>query len=132
MSESVYNKAKELAAEISKSKELSDVREAEAKMLQNLEARSIIDAFQEKQRAFQMIQSQGHVLTEGQKKEVEELEKQMVENSLIFDFFNAQQNFEQVLAKINQIIGESIGPGAECNSCESVCGEGSCGCEGCH
>jgi cell fate (sporulation/competence/biofilm development) regulator YlbF (YheA/YmcA/DUF963 family) len=127
----VYNKAKELAAEISKSKELIDVREAEAKMFQNLESRSIIDAFQEKQRAFQMIQSQGHVLTEGQKKEIEELEKQMTENPLIFNFFNARQSFEQVLAEINRIIGESIALGAECNSCESVCGEGSCGC-GCH
>lgn len=130
MSVSVYSKAKELAAEISKSKELNNVREAEARMLQDLEARRIIDSFQKKQQAMQMLQSRGQILTEGQKKEVEELEKQMVENSLIFDFFQAQQDFERVLERINRIIGESIGPGPEC-SCESECGEGPCGCNGC-
>jgi len=130
MSVSVYSKAKELAVELSKSKELNNVREAEARMLQDLEARSIIDSFQKKQQVMRMLQSQGQILSESQMKEVEELEKQMVENPLIFNFFQAQQDFERVLERINRIIGESIGLGPECD-CESECGEGSCGCNGC-
>ncbi|HPU35646.1 MAG TPA: YlbF family regulator [Bacillota bacterium] len=130
MSVTVYSKAKELAAELSKSKELHNVREAEARMLQDPEAWSIIDSFQKKQQVFYMLQSQGQTITEAQKKELEELEKQMVENPLIFDYFKAQQDFEQVLERINRIIGESIGLGPECN-CESECAEGSCDCNGC-
>ena len=40
-----------------------------------------------------MLQSQGQTITEAQKKELEELEKQMVENPLIFDYFKAQKDF---------------------------------------
>ena len=91
--------------------------------------RSIINSFQKKQQAMHMLQSRAN-LNRRSEEEVEELEKQMVENPLIFDFFQAQQDFERVLERINRIIGESIGPGPQCN-CESECGEGSCGCNGC-
>ncbi len=130
MSITVYNKAKELAEALSGSKELNDVREAEAKMLEDTEARQIINAFQEKQHHLQKIQSLGQALTKDQTDEVEKLEKQMVENPLIFDFYKARQHFDLVLQRVNKIIGESLGPDPECN-CDSVCGEGSCGCSGC-
>ncbi|OPZ72175.1 MAG: hypothetical protein BWY80_01183 [Firmicutes bacterium ADurb.Bin456] len=130
MSITVYNKAKELAEALSGSKELNDVREAEARMLEDTEARRIIDAFQEKQYHMQMIQSQGQALTKAQKDQVEELEKQMVENPLIFDFYKARQNFELILQRVNKIIGESLGSDPECG-CDSECGEGPCGCNGC-
>lgn len=128
---SVLDKAKELGVELSSSTELISMREAEAMMLQNPEAQEIINEFNEKQRAFQMIQSQGQPLTEGQKKEAEDLEKKMLDNPYIYNFFKAQQTFEKILEAINNIIGEAIGTGSGCN-CGSECGEGSCDCEGCN
>lgn len=128
---SVLDKAKELGMELSSSTELISMREAEAMMLQNPEAQEIINEFNEKQRAFQMIQAQGQPLTEGQKKEAEDLEKKMLDNPYIYNFFKAQQTFEKILEAINNIIGEAIGTGSGCN-CGSECGEGSCDCEGCN
>ena len=54
----------------------------------------------------------------------------MVENPLIFDYFKAQQDFEQVLERINRIIGESIGLGRNA-TVKVECAEGSCDCNGC-
>lgn len=127
---SVLDKARELGVELSNCTELHQMREAEAMMLQNPEAQEIINDFNEKQRAFQMIQSQGHQLTESQKKEAEELEKKMLDNPYIYNFFKAQQTFEKILEEINNIIGEAIGAGSGCD-CGSDCGD-SCECDGCH
>lgn len=127
---SVIEKARELGMELSKSEELNSMRSAEALMLQNPEAQEIIKVFNEKQRAFQMLQSQGLQLTEGQKKEAEDLEKKMLDNPYIYNFFSAQQTFEKILEQINNIIGQAIGAGSGCN-CGSDCSEGSCDCEGC-
>jgi len=128
---SVLDKARELGVEISRCNELINMREAEVMMLQNSEAQEIIKEFNEKQRAFQMIQSQGQQLTEGQKQEAEELEKKMLDNPYIYNFFKAQQTFEKVLEGINKIIGEAIGAGSGC-SCESDCADGACSCNDCH
>lgn len=128
---SVIEKARELGIELSRCKELRGMREAEVMMLQNPEAQEIIKEFNEKQRAFQMIQSQGHELTEGQKKEAEDLERRMLDNPYIYNFFKAQQDFERILEEINNIIGEAIGSGSGC-SCESDCGDGTCSCNDCH
>lgn len=128
---SVLDKARELGMELSISTELINMREAEAMMLQNPEAQEIIKDFNEKQKTFQMIQSQGHPLTEGQKKEAEDLEKKMLDNPYIYNFFKAQQTFEKILEGINNIIGEAIGAGSGCN-CGGDCSEGSCDCEGCN
>lgn len=128
---SVIDKARELGMELSRSEELNNMRTAEAMMLQNTEAQEIIKEFNEKQRSFQMIQSQGLQLTEGQKVEAEDLEKKMLDNPYIYNFFKAQQTFEKTLEQINNIIGEAIGAGSGC-SCGSDCSEGSCDCEGCN
>lgn len=128
---SVLDKARELGMELSRSEELSSMREAEAMMLQNPEAQGIIKEFNEKQRAFHMIQSQGLQLTEGQKQEAEDLEKKMLDNPYIYNFFKAQQTFEKILEEINSIIGEAIGAGSGCG-CGSDCNDSSCDCEGCN
>lgn len=128
---SVLEKARELGIELSRCKELHSMKEAEVMMLQNPEAQEIIKEFNEKQRFFQMLQSQGHQLTEGQKREAEDLEKRMLDNPYIYNFFKAQQDFEKVLEEINSIIGAAIGSGSGC-SCGSDCGTEPCGCEGCN
>ncbi len=115
---SVLEKARELGIELSKSKELVNVREAEEMMLKNPDAQKAIKEFNEKQKAFQVLVSQGLQLTEGQKKEIEELELNMLDNPYVYNFFKAQQEFEKTLEAINNIIGEAIGTNLHC----------SCGC----
>lgn len=123
---SVIDKARELGDEIANSAELIAMRNAEAAMLQDSEAQKIIQEFQDKQKALYMIQSQGHQLTDSQKKEVELLENKMLANPLIRDYFQAQQNFEKVLEEINQIIGTAIA--GQGNSCSDECCSSCSGC----
>ncbi len=125
---SVLEKAKELGIELSNSKELHSLREAEEMMLKNQESQKAISEFNEKQEAFQVIQSQGLQLTEGQKKELEDLEMNMLNNPYVYNFFKAQQEFENVLQSINNIIAESIGmkPG---DGCDCGCGQTNDSCD---
>lgn len=127
---SVLDKARELGAEISISKELISLREAEGMMLKDPGANEVIKEFNEKQQSFQVIQSQGLPLTDGQKKELEELELKMLNNPYVYNFFSAQQEFYKVLEAVNNIISEAIGvkqQGCGCGDNSCNCGDDSCG-----
>jgi len=115
---SVLEKARELGIELSKSKELINVREAEEMMLKNPGAQEAIKEFNAKQQAFQVLVSQGLQLTEGQKKEIEELELKMLDNPYVYNYFKAQQEFEKTLDAVNNIISEAIGANPRC-SCDN-------------
>jgi cell fate (sporulation/competence/biofilm development) regulator YlbF (YheA/YmcA/DUF963 family) len=129
---SIIEKAQELGKELFESKELSTMREAEKMMMENDEARDSIAQFDEKQRAYQVIQAQGMQLTEGQTKELEDLEMKMLNNPYVYNFFKAQQEFQNILESINNIIGSAIGINADNGSEEASCGcdDRSCGCDG--
>lgn len=120
----VLEKARELGEAIANSKELKEMHLAEVAMLQNEEAKKILDEFQEKQRVFQKLQAAGNKLTESQKKEVTALEEKMVNNPLINNFLKKQQNFEKVLDELNKIIEEAIG--SSYNTCEDGYCSGNC------
>jgi len=123
---SILDKARELGAELSDSKELMSLREAEEMMLRNPDAQEAIKEFNEKQQSFQVIQSQGFPLTEGQKKELEDLELKMLDNPYVYNFFKAQQDFYKILEAVNDIIGEAIGMKQQGCNCECDCGDNSC------
>ncbi|MBF7083360.1 YlbF family regulator [Desulfallas sp. Bu1-1] len=120
---SILEKAYELGQEIAASRELADMKNAELLMLQNEEAKKIIEEFKEKQKIYMSIQRQGKELTSSQKEDVERIEKAMLDNPLIYNFFKAQQNFEKVLEEINNIISQAIaGQHASCSDeCCSSC-----------
>ncbi|OAT81405.1 YlbF family regulator [Desulfotomaculum copahuensis] len=124
---SVIEQARLLGDEIARSPELAAMRDAQEAMLGDSRAQEIIQEFQDKQKAFQMIQSQGHQLTESQKKDAEEMERRMMEHPLIVDFFRAQQDFEGMLEQINNIISEAISGRQE--GCSDECCSS---CSGCH
>jgi cell fate (sporulation/competence/biofilm development) regulator YlbF (YheA/YmcA/DUF963 family) len=128
---SIIEKAQELGKELFESKELSTMREAEKMMMENDEARNSIAQFDEKQRAYQVIQAQGMQLTEGQTKELEDLEMKMLNNPYVYNFFKAQQEFQNILESINNIIGAAIGI-TDNGSDEASCGcdDRACGCDG--
>lgn len=120
---SILEKARELGLEIAHSRELAEMKAAELAMLQDPDARQIIEEFKEKQRIYQAIQAEGKQLSESQKRDVEDLEKRMIENPVIAEYFRAQQNFERILEQINSIIVQAIyGEHAECSDeCCTTC-----------
>lgn len=124
---SVLDKARELAAEILDSSELVEMKNAEQAMLNDEEALKLIEEFKNKQKAYQLVKSQGKELTESQQQEVDDLESRMLDNPLILDYFRAQQNFENMLEEINNIIAGAISGGECqcsddcCTSCDSEC-----------
>ncbi|TYO97808.1 YlbF family regulator [Desulfallas thermosapovorans] len=123
---SILEKAYELGQEIAASEELNNMKNAELTMMQDQEAQSIIQEFNAKQRQYMEMQRQGQQLTETQKKEVADLEKRMLDNPLIYSFFQAQQNFEKVLEEINNIISKAIT--GEQSSCSDECCSSCSGC----
>lgn len=124
---SILEKAHELGQEIANSKELADMKNAELMMLQNEEAKKIIEDFNKKQHRYMEIQRQGQELTPSQKEDVQKIEETMLDQPLIYNFFKAQQNFERVLEEINNIISKAImGESASCSDdcCTSCSGCG--------
>ncbi len=128
----ILEKAQKLGKKLSESKELATMREAEKMMLENDESRNAIAQYDEKQRAYQVIQAQGMKLTDGQVKELEDLELKMMNNPYVYNFFKAQQDFQNILESINNIIGEAIGIKEDSGSDNASCGcdDRSCGCDG--
>ncbi|NLI14338.1 YlbF family regulator [Pelotomaculum propionicicum] len=128
---SILDKARELGAELAVSKELINFREAEEMMLKDPHAYDVVKAFNEKQQSFQVILSQGIALTDGQKKELEDLESKMLDNPYVYNFIKAQQEFFKLLETVNNILDEAIGmnqQGCECDDDSCGCGGGSCSC----
>jgi len=127
---SILDKAKELGEEIATSKELLQMRDAEVAMMGNVEARNLVEEFNKKQKSFIELKSRGTKLSDDQIKEVEDLEKRVMGNTLIVDFFRKQQTFENIIEQINEIIGGAIAGGGGCgdggcsDDCCSSCGSG--------
>lgn len=123
---SILEKAYALGQEIATSKELNDMKEAEQELMRDEIAQKIIKDFNEKQKNYMTMQQQGLELTESQKADVKDMEQRMLENPLIYRFFEAQQGFEKVLEEINNIISQAISGGQSCSDdCCSSCS--SCG-----
>ncbi|MFZ5644179.1 MAG: YlbF family regulator [Bacillota bacterium] len=121
---SILEKARELGEEIASSIEIQQMRDAEIAMMNNQEARNLVEEFNEKQRKYLDMKAQGVTLTDGQIKEVEELEKRVMDNPLILDFFRKQQNFERIIEQINEIISSAIAGGS--SGCEGDCSDDCC------
>lgn len=124
---SIMEKAMELGQEIANSVELNEMKNAELAMLQNEEAKKIIEGFNQKQQYYMELQRQGQELTASQKEDVKQVEEAMLDNPLIYNFFKAQQNFERILEQINNIISQAI-MGNSASSCSDDCCTSCSGC----
>lgn len=123
---SVLEKARELGDLLAVSKELSDMKNAQLAVMQDPEAKAIVDEFQEKQQEFFRIQQMGQELSDSQKDKIRELEQKMTDNRIIAEYIGTQQKFEKLLEEINNIIAQSIsGQHSSCGEfCCSSCGGG--------
>lgn len=127
---SILDKARELGEEIASSIELEEMKNAEIAMMSDTEANNLISEFNQKQKKFMNLRASGKELTNEQVKEVEDLEKRVLDNPLIVDFFRKQQNFERIIEEINEIISSAIaGQGPDC---DGDCSDDCCStCSGC-
>lgn len=124
---SIYDKAKALADEIQNCDELRRVKESELKMLIDMEARQIVETYQ------QIAINAGIAyddLDDAKKAELTELENKMQENAVIMEYMNANQELNQMLESVNMIIMSALNDnnGGGCSSCSSAgnCGENDC------
>lgn len=126
---SILEKARELGEEIASSPELAQMNEAEIAMMNDTQAAELVEEFNQKQRKYLDLKAQGAELDSAQVKEVEDLEKKVMGNRLIVDFFRKQQNFERIIEQINEIISEAIAGG---HNCSDGCSDDCCtSCSGC-
>lgn len=135
---SIYEQAKLLAEEIANSEEMKRVRETELKIMIDLEAREIIDAYQEIQAEAMNSGINFEDLPDEKRKQIEDLESAMNENEIIRDYIGASQELNQILESVNMIISSALNgnSGGGCSSCSSAnscetgacdCGSGGCG-----
>lgn len=126
---SILEKARDLGEEIATSPELQQMKEAEIAMMNDSQASSLVEEFNRTQRKYLDLKAQGMELAAEQLKEVEELEKKVMDNSLIVDFFRKQQSFEMIIEQINEIISSAIAGGHDCSSgCSDDCCSSCSGC----
>ncbi|MCL5058758.1 MAG: YlbF family regulator [Actinobacteria bacterium] len=126
---SILEKARELGEEIASSPELQQMKEAEIAMMNDTQATDLVEEFNRKQRKYLDLKAQGADLDNEQVKETEDLEKKVMGNRLIVDFFRKQQNFERIIEQINEIISDAIAGG---HGCSDGCSDDCCSsCSGC-
>lgn len=127
---SIYDKAKALADEIQNSDELRRVKESELKMLIDMEAREIVESYQQIQMDAINAGISYDDLDDAKKAELTTLEGKMQENAVIMEYMNANQELNQMLESVNMIIMSALNDnnGGGCSSCSSAgnCGENDC------
>lgn len=130
---SILEKARELADEITTSPELRKVKEAELRLMLDMEAREIIEEFQTIQ--MEAINSGVNYedLSEDVKQKLEDLENKMSENDIIKDYMTLNQELNQILEAINMMITSALSDNQDSGcggSCGSGCSDASC-CSSC-
>ena len=122
----VLGKAQELADAISVSDELSSLREA-AELLDSDEmANAALKNFQEKQEMVQRAASSGLQLPDEQMSELQSMQGQIREIPTVQDFAAAQNVFNDLMNKVNDIIAAAV-MGTEPGEGGS-CSDPGCGC----
>lgn len=123
----IYTKAQELATAISQSKELKEMRDTEAAMMCDPNARKLVEEYQKVQMEAMKSGVSFEELPEEKQKELEELENKMSSNQSIVSYMKAQEAMEQILRSVNLIISSALNndgegggcPSSGCSSCTS-------------
>ncbi len=104
----VMNHAEELADAIVESSEFQELKEKEAVMVEDEEAKSMLDDLNAKYQQAQMMQQNGQQLSDEQKQELSMMEQKMKQNDKIAEFYEAQNHFNQLMNSVNQVITNKL------------------------
>lgn len=127
---SILEKAQDLATAITESPELRRVKETELRIMIDMEAREIIEAYQNLQIEVMNSGVMYEELPEAKKQEIEALEQKMNDHPIINDYLSASQELNQILESVNMVIqGALTGEGSSCSCSPSDCSScgGGCG-----
>lgn len=104
----VMEYAEDLAEAIVDSEEYGKLKEKEEIMVEDEDAKSMLDNLNAKYQQVQMMQQNGKQITEDQKQELQMMEKKMKKNDKISDFYEAQEHFNQLMNSVNQVISQKL------------------------
>lgn len=120
----IIDKTKELAEAIRNSDELKAVKLGEIAILNDPEAKKLMDEYQEIQNIAQ--EKSYEELSPELKERVDKLEEKMSSNQLIGKYMEAQTTLDRILNSINIMINNALteqeGSCSSCSSCSSCAG----------
>jgi len=104
----VISYAEELADAIVESSEFKELKEKEEVMVQDEEAKAMLDDLNAKYQQAQMLQQNGQQLSDEQRQELSVMEQKMKQNDKIAEFYEAQNHFNQLMNSVNQVITDKL------------------------
>ena len=104
----VMEYAEELADAIVDSQEFQELKEKEEVMVEDQDAKSMLDNLNAKYQQVQMMQQNGKEIGDEQKQELQMMEQKMKQNDKISEFYEAQNHFNQLMNSVNQVITDKL------------------------
>ncbi|CCU80257.1 UPF0342 protein BC_0880 [Halanaerobium saccharolyticum subsp. saccharolyticum DSM 6643] len=111
----ILEKAQELGELLVDSEEYSTLEKAETVLESDQEAVELLDRFEEKQQKFATDRSNDEL-----KEELQSLQKEMLSNEKVNNYFQSQKQFNQLMNSVNGEISNILNPDQGC-SCGGNC-----------
>ena len=132
----VLEKANELGRALSESEEFTEMLRLRSELEADIQLQQAITGFSDTQQALMELmgdEDADQAEIKGLSAELERLQDELMGNQLFSSMLSAQNAFENLMKKVNSVIGSYIGGEEDDDDC---CGDecGSCcsgGCEGC-
>lgn len=119
----IMDKARELGQELAASPEYTEMRQAEANIIQDPQANLLVQNFQELKKTWERARAQGIQMPEAQLQKLQEAEELMLLNPAVRSFTRAHERFAEVLQEVNQKIWDGIS-GCGCGETDCDCSSG--------
>ena len=100
--------AEDLAEAIVESQEFQELKEKEETMVEDEDAKTMLDELNAKYQQAQMMQKNGQQMSDEQKQELQVMEQKMKKNDKISEFYEAQNHFNQLMNSVNQVITQKL------------------------
>ncbi|CCU79220.1 hypothetical protein HSACCH_01154 [Halanaerobium saccharolyticum subsp. saccharolyticum DSM 6643] len=104
----VMEYAEDLAEAIVESQEFQELKEKEETMVEDEDAKTMLDELNAKYQQAQMMQKNGQQMSDEQKQELQVMEQKMKKNDKISEFYEAQNHFNQLMNSVNQVITQKL------------------------
>ena len=104
----VMEYAEDLAEAIVDSQEFQELKEKEETMVEDEDAKTMLDELNAKYQQAQMMQKNGQQMSDEQKQELQVMEQKMKKNDKISEFYEAQNHFNQLMNSVNQVITQKL------------------------
>src|SRR6056297_613495 len=104
----VMEYAEDLAEAIVESQEFQELKDKEETMVEDEDAKTMLDELNAKYQQAQMMQKNGKQISDEQKQELQVMEQKMKKNDKISEFYEAQNHFNQLMNSVNQVITQKL------------------------